>query len=126
MLVFFTQGVGMYIGYAIVFGILYQVPSNLLFGITVDFSGLGEGVSGFLPLESAIKEARGTSDISFLQQLGQMFSVSMPAGVDKSVLTNAMSQWKAYWLLPAGMAGAIAVLFLVAFREKKSDTKDGK
>ena len=126
MLVFFTQGVGMYIGYAIVFGILYQVPSNLLFGITVDFSGLGEGVSGFLPLESAIKEARGTSDISFLQQLGQMFSVSMPDGVDKSVLTNAMSQWKAYWLLPAGMAGAIAVLFLVAFREKKSDTKDGK
>lgn len=126
MLVFFTQGVGMYIGYAIVFGILYQVPSSL-FGIKVDFSGLGDGVPGFLPLETAIKEARGSSDLSFLQQLGQMFSVSMPDGVKKTTLLgDAMSQWKSYWLLPAGMAGAIAVLFLVAFRDRKSSVKDGE
>ncbi len=125
MLVFFTQGVGMYIGYAIVFGILYQVPSSL-FGIKVDFSGLGDGVPGFLPLETAIKEARGSSDISFFQQLGQMFSVSMPEGVDKVVITESMGQWKSYWLLPAGMAGAIAVLFLAAFRDRKSSAKDSE
>ena len=125
MLVFFTQGVGMYIGYAIVFGILYQVPSSL-FGFKVDFSGLGDGVSGFLPLETAIKESRVGGDISFLQQLGQMFSVSMPEGVDKNLLSSTMTQWKSYWLLPAGMAGAIATLFFVAFRDRKSGTKDGE
>ncbi len=125
MLVFFTQGVGMYIGYAIVFGILYQVPSSLAW-IKVDFSGLGDGVSGFLPLETAIKESRAGGDISFLQQLGQMFSVSMPEGVDKNLLSSTMTQWKSYWLLPAGMAGAIAALFLIAFRDRKSGAKDGE
>jgi hypothetical protein len=126
MLVFFTQGVGMYIGYAIVFGIMYQVPSSL-FGITVDFSGLGDGVPGFSPLESAIKESRAGADLSFLQQFGQMFSVSMPEGVKKTTfLTDAMVQWKSYWLLPAGMAGAIAVLFFVAFRDRKSGAKVGE
>jgi nucleoside transporter len=119
MLVFFTQGLGMYIGYAIVFGILYQVPSSL-FGIKVDFSSLG--------------------DISFLQQLGQMFSVSMPEGVKDVVITDpsevkgaeenllfvTMNQWKSYWLLPAGMAGAIAALFFVAFRDKKKSATDGE
>lgn len=126
MLVFFTQGVGMYIGYAIVFGIMYQVPSSL-FGITVDFSGLGDGVPGFSPLESTIKESRVGADLSFLQQFGQMFSVSMPEGVKKTTfLTDAMVQWKSYWLLPAGMAGAIAVLFFVAFRDRKSGAKVGE
>lgn len=139
MLVFFTQGVGMYIGYAIVFGILYQVPSSL-FGIKVDFSGLGDGVLGFTPLETAIKEARAGGEISFLQQLGQMFSVSMPAGVDElvntdpskvkaaeeSLLSVTMSQWKSYWVLPAGMAGAIALLFFIAFRDKSVEEKEGE
>lgn len=126
MLVFFTQGVGMYIGYAIVFGILYQVPSRL-FGMEVDFSGLGDGVSGYSPLKTAIEEARGEGDISFFQKLGQMFSVSMPEGVKKTtLLADTMSQWKSYWLLPAGMAGAIAVLFLVAFRDRKVEAKDGE
>ena len=139
MLVFFTQGVGMYIGYAIVFGILYQVPSSL-FGIKVDFSSLGDGVLGFTPLESAIKESRASGDISFLQQLGQMFSVSMPEGVKDVVITDpsevkgaeenllfvTMNQWKSYWLLPAGMAGAIAALFFVAFRDKKKSATDGE
>lgn len=139
MLVFFTQGVGMYIGYAIVFGILYQVPSSL-FGIKVDFSGLGDGVLGFAPLETAIKEARAGGEISFLQQLGQMFSVSMPAGVDELVVTDpsnikaaeesllsvTMNQWKSYWLLPAGMAGAISLLFFIAFRDKSVEKKEGE
>jgi nucleoside transporter len=139
MLVFFTQGLGMYIGYAIVFGILYQVPSSL-FGIKVDFSSLGDGVLGFTPLETAIKESRAGGDISFLQQLGQMFSVSMPEGVKDVVITDpsevkgaeenllfvTMNQWKSYWLLPAGMAGAIAALFFVAFRDKKKSATDGE
>lgn len=123
MLVFFTQGVGMYIGYAIVFGIMYQVPSNL-FGVTVNFSGLGGGISGYVPLDASIKELRGDQSISYLQQLKQMFSVSMPAGVDEGLMKSTMAQWKAYWILPAMMAGGIAILFFLAFWDKVRVTDD--
>lgn len=123
MLVFFTQGVGMYIGYAIVFGIMYQVPSSL-FGIKVDFSGLGGGISGYVPLDASIKGLRGDETISYFQQLKQMFSVSMPAGVDEGLLKSTMAQWKAYWILPAMMAGGIAVLFFLAFWDKVRVTDD--
>jgi hypothetical protein len=117
MLVFFTQGVGMYIGYAIAFGVLYQGPSSL-FGITVDFSSWGDGVVSSVPLESAIKDLRGTETLSFFQQLAQMFSISLPAGVDSDLLKDTMAQWKAYWILPAVMAGGIAVIFFLAFWDR--------
>jgi nucleoside transporter len=123
MLVFFTQGVGMYIGYAIVFGIMYQIPSNL-FGLTVNFSGLGGGISGYEPLDASIKELRGDQSVSYIQQLKQMFSVSMPAGVDEGLLKSTMAQWKAYWIFPAIMAGGIAVLFFIAFWDKVRVTDD--
>jgi nucleoside transporter len=123
MLVFFTQGVGMYIGYAIVFGIMYQIPSNL-FGLTVNFSSWGGGISGYVPLDASIKELRGDQSVSYIQQLKQMFSVSMPAGVDEGLLKSTMAQWKAYWILPAIMAGGIAVLFFLAFWDKIRVTDD--
>lgn len=123
MLVFFTQGVGMYIGYAIVFGVMYQVPSNL-FGITVDFSSWGDGVGGFVPLEAAIKEIRGDETVGFLQQIAQMFSVSLPQGIDEGLLKDTMAQWKAYWVLPAVMAGGIAVIFFLAFWDRVRVTDD--
>lgn len=123
MLVFFTQGVGMYIGYAIVFGIMYQIPSNL-FGLKVDFSGLGEGISGYAPLDASIEKLRGDESVSYIQQLKQMFSVSMPAGVDEGLLKSTMAQWKAYWIFPAMMAGGIAVLFFLAFWDKVRVTDD--
>ncbi|MCH7227507.1 MFS transporter [Haloferula sp. A504] len=117
MLVFFTQGIGMYVGYAIAFGVMYQVPSKL-FGMNVDFSGWGGGVSGFVPLEAQIKGIRGAEESSFLQQLGQMFSMDMPDGVDPDLLTSTMEQWKEFWILPALIAGGIAVLFFLSFWDK--------
>ncbi len=117
LLVFFTQGLGMYVGYAIAFGIFYQVPSKL-FGVQVDFSGYGNGVKGFVPLEKAIKEARGPSDLSFIEKLMQMFSVKMPEGVDQGLIGSTMDQWKEYWMLPAGMALGIAVIFFLFFWDK--------
>ena len=117
MLVFFTQGVGMYIGYAITFGIFYQVPTSL-FGISVDFSGWGDGVGGFVPLEAAIKELRGTETVGFFGQLSQMFSVSLPETLDPGLLKDTMAQWKAYWILPAIMAGGITIVFFLAFWDR--------
>lgn len=117
MLVFFTQGIGMYVGYAIAFGIFYQVPMKLL-GFTVNFNGLGKGVQGFVPLEGAIKTARDVKETGFLDQLGAMFSKQLPEGLDGSLLARTMGQWKDYWILPAMIAGGIAVIFFVAFWDR--------
>ena len=122
MLVFFTQGLGMYIGYGVCFGIFYQAPSSL-FGLTFDFSSWGDGVGGSSDLLSkGIKNLRGQEESSFLSQLGQMFSSDLPEALSGESLSSTMAQWKSYWLFPAIMAGVIAVVFFVAFWDKVSVT----
>ncbi len=123
MLVFFTQGIGMYIGYAVTFGIFYQGPGTLL-RIPVDFSGLGDGVGNSGTLEAAIKEARGEQEVGFFEGLTQMFSVKMPEGIDPTLIANTMAQWKSFWMFPAIMAGAIAVIFFLAFWDKIQVTEE--
>jgi hypothetical protein len=107
MLVFFTQGVGMYFG--------YQVAA----------AKMGAGVTDHAALATAIKEASPAQELSFAQQLGQMFSVGLPK-VDANLLSTVSNQWKSFWLLPAGMAAAIAVIFFVAFWDKSADGGDAK
>ncbi|MCW1923773.1 MFS transporter [Luteolibacter arcticus] len=107
MLVFFTQGIGMYFGYKIA------------------DARMKVGVGGHAPLAEAIQAGSTGETPSFAQQLGQMFSVGLPK-VDATLLSTASTQWKAFWLLPAGMAAVIAVLFLVAFWDKSADGGDTK
>lgn len=108
MLVFFTQGVGMFIGYKL--AKLQLEPMKAISG----------------ELGAAISKGRATESISYMQQLINMFAVDMPSSVDGTLLSKASELWKAYWLLPAGMAGAIAVLFFLAFRDKSVEEKDGE
>ncbi len=107
MLVFFTQGVGMYFG--------YQIAA----------AKMGSGVTDHTALATAIQGATPPQDLSFGQQLGQMFSVGLPK-IDAALLTSVSAQWKTFWLLPAGMATAIAVLFFVCFWDKSADGDDTK
>jgi len=107
MLVFFTQGVGMYFG--------YQVAAMKM----------GAGVQGHAPLAAAIQAASPAQDLTFAQQLGQMFSVGLPK-VDPKLLETAAAQWKSFWLLPAGMAAVIAIIFFVTFWDKSADENDAK
>jgi hypothetical protein len=100
MLVFFTQGVGMYFGYQVAFGKVATVTHHA-------------------DLAAAIAAARPAVDLTFGQKLAQMFSVKLPEVIDPTLLANAMAQWKTFWVLPAIMAGAIAVLFAVAFHDRK-------
>ena len=102
MLVFFTQGVGMYFGYWI---------ADVLMGA----KGGGHG-----QLAGAIAGAGGAANPSFSAQLGQMFSVGLPK-VDATLLATASAQWKTFWLIPSGMAAAIACLFFVAFWDRSAD-----
>ena len=99
LLVFLTQGVGMYFGYQIAFS-------------------KNAAVTAYGPLDEAITAGRGDDVLSFADKLGQMFSVSIPENVDPALVTEAMGQWKEFWILPAGMAAGIAVLFFVAFWDK--------
>ncbi|MFC7337554.1 MFS transporter [Haloferula chungangensis] len=105
MLVFFTQGVGMYIGFK------------------VAAAKLGPVMESSAELTGEIAAARGEETLSFAGQLGKMFAVSMPEGVNPATLSEAALHWKAYWTLPALMAAGVGVLFLVAFWDgSKPDT----
>jgi nucleoside transporter len=100
LLVFFTQGVGMYFGYQVAFG------------------RFGGEVTKYADLDQAISSARTAEQLSFGEQISRMFSVGMPDGVDLSLLSDTMAQWKEFWVFPALMAGVIAVLFLVTFWDR--------
>jgi nucleoside transporter len=102
MLVFFTQGVGMYFGYKIA-------------GAKME-----AGLSAHAPLAEAITAASPAQELTFGQQLSQMFSVGLPK-VDPQVLGAAADQWKAFWLFPAGMAAVVAVIFFVGFWDRSAD-----
>ena len=99
LLVFLTQGVGMYFGYQVAFAKSAEVTA-------------------YGPLDEAIRAGRSDEVLSFADKLGQMFSVNIPESVSPALVTEAMGQWKEFWMLPAGMAAAIAVLFFLTFWDK--------
>lgn len=102
MLVFFTQGIGMYFGYWVAFAHhTAKVPS---YGALTD----------------AIKATSSGGELSFLDSLKKMFAVE-PLNVDPALLSETMDQWRAFWLVPAGMAAVIAVIFFIAFWDKMSN-----
>ena len=106
LLVFFTQGLGMWIGYKVAFGQAVVLESS---------AGLQE----------AIDEARGSvAEPSFWERTKAMFSVDMPAGLDQGLVSKAMAEWQSYWLLPAGMALVIAVFFFFAFRDSAKEVDE--
>jgi nucleoside transporter len=100
LLVFFTQGVGMYFGYMLAFG------------------RFASTVTKYDELTNAIKAASPPQTLSFAQSLGRMFSVTLPTGIDPQLVADTMQQWKVFWLLPAGMAAVILVLFAILFHER--------
>jgi nucleoside transporter len=103
MLVFFTQGVGMFFG--------YWIADNRF---KVD-------VPSYEKFNAALKAASSPQELSFAQSLGRMFSQALPEGIDPALLQETMLEWKKFWLLPAGMAAAVLVLFAVAFHDRHTD-----
>jgi nucleoside transporter len=105
MLVFFTQGIGMFAG--------FKVADMKLAPVRDAAAELG----------TAVTAARGEEMLGFGQQLAKMFAVNIPDGIDPVLVTTAAGLWKSYWLLPAGMAGVIAVVFFLLFRDYAGDGK---
>ncbi|MCA8985070.1 MAG: nucleoside permease [Planctomycetaceae bacterium] len=100
MLVFFTQGIGMFFGYKVAFSLLEKTVA--------DRGALSEAIAG----------ARTEESLTYLQSLAKMFSVNLP-DVDSSLLATAMQQWQSFWWVPAGMAAGIALVFFLAFQDRE-------
>lgn len=100
MLVFFTQGIGMFFGFWV---------AGDQFGSTMTKQG---------ELEAAINGLRDQEPVGFFESFGGMMSRALPEGLDATLLAETMAQWKEFWLIPAYMAAAIMALFFVAFWDR--------
>ena len=108
MLVFFTQGIGLYFG--------YKVAGAKFINVNEDYGALN----------TLITENNKQEDLTAGEQLAQMFSVNDLDGIDSEVVGSAMSKWQEFWVYPAAMAGIISVVFFFAFWDKISIGSDEK
>lgn len=124
MLVFFTQGLGMYIGFLVAFGgVKSLLKEGVIGNLTLGNYSLAQdvgvlGTSG--DLQANIKGLRPEENLNFVDNLKRMFNVDMPSGVDAGLLSETMTLWKSYWLYPAVLAAAILVIFFLLFWDKVS------
>ena len=108
LLVFFTQGIGLYIGYKVA----YHEKTY------------GKVKESYGKLNDSIGQQFAQGDLSVTEKLSQMFSKNDLSKIDSSIVSSAMDKWAAYWKFPAIMAGIIAVIFFLAFRDKVSMTSE--
>ncbi|TWT95786.1 MFS transporter [Neorhodopirellula pilleata] len=119
LLVFLTQGVGMFFGYRIMAGgsLFGSIPLNLTFG---DY---GKQVTAAPQYVEALGEARGSApSASFLETFTKMFSRDLPASLDQGILNETMAQWRDFWISPAIMAAIIFVIFALTFWDRTKTT----
>lgn len=113
LLVFITQGIGMFVGYSVVFG-RWGLPGRFA------------QVDQYETLNAAIAGTRSEETLTIFQSLAKMFSVKMPDSIDANLIATTMQQWKAFWIFPAIMAAVIAGLFFAAFWDKTKVTEGEK
>lgn len=121
LLVFLTQGVGMFFGYRIMAGgSLGVIPLSLTFG------EYGSQVTSAEEYAEALVAARGEAEpLGFFQTFGEMLSRSLPEGIlGSDILATTMGQWKNFWMSPAIMAAIILVVFAVTFWDKIQSNDD--
>ncbi len=106
MLVFFTQGIGLYFG--------YKVAGTKFGNVKEDYE----------VLNTVISETNKQEELNAGEQLAQMFSVNDLDRLDSDVVGASMSKWHDFWVFPAVMAGIIAVIFFFAFWDKISMGSD--
>ena len=114
LLVFLTQGIGMFFGYKIMGGDNFLgIPLKLTVG------EYGGQVTQATEYTEALKLAAGEAEpVSFFGTFANMLSRSLPEGLDKELLGSTMEQWKNFWMFPAIMAGVILVVFAVTFWDR--------
>ena len=120
LLVFLTQGIGMFFGFRIMAaGSFFGLPLNWTIG------EYGQQITSSDQYNEALKVARGeAAEVGFFESFGKMFSRALPEGLDAQLLQETMVQWKNFWLFPAIMAGVIFVVFAVAFWDKAKEAEE--
>lgn len=118
LLVFLTQGLGMFVGFRMAFG------GSVPFGgpklpSTATVGGETYGTPPGDTLVNAIKEANAGADApSFMDTMLGMFGKGYPDGIDATLIASSMAEWRNYWYFPAGMAAVILVIFAIGFWDK--------
>lgn len=121
LLVFLTQGVGMFFGYKIMAGGSF---------LGIDFGkwtigDYGAQITNSDSYNAALKTARGEQEaVSFLDSFTQMFSRNLPEGIDPQLQADTMAQWKNFWMFPSIMAAAVLVLFALTFWDRAKSPND--
>jgi MFS family permease len=120
LLVFLTQGIGMFFGYRIMAAgnLLGVIPLNLTVG------KYGEQVTQSAEYSQALNAARETTSLTFFETFGQMFTRELPSAVNQTLLSSTMEQWKNFWLLPAIMAAIVFIIFLLLFWDRTKTSED--
>lgn len=143
LLVFLTQGVGLFFGFRFAFGGTWpfftyifpaekegeispiaKLPTTIgRFGDAVgaklpdSVSKIGEMPSNDLATAIAEKTAEG-EQLSFIEKLLNMFNKGYPEGLDETLIEKTMAVWQNYWMYPAILAGVVFLLFAVAFWDR--------
>jgi len=123
LLVFLTQGLGMFVGLRMAFGGSFPfggpaIPNTATVGDTTYGTPPSDDLLG------AIKDANADAEApSYLEKMLSMFSKGYPEGIDQKLIDRTMEQWTEYWMFPAGMAAVVLVIFAITFwdRVKRDD-----
>ena len=122
LLVFLTQGVGMFFGFRMAFGGTWPGTETT---IPNTYGEYGSAVTEQGALMENIQQAAGEKEASsFIDSTLGMFGKGHPEGVDSDILSTTMTQWKNYWMFPAGMAAVIFIIFALFFWDKVSTDDD--
>ncbi|PQJ28938.1 MFS transporter [Rubritalea profundi] len=122
LIVFLTQGIGMFIGYAFAFGGgNWPFTKISLPALPNTFVQNGEtyGTPPSAELVTSIAKIKeGEPSKNTLEQLADMFGKGYSDLVDTDLISSNMADWSNYWIFPAIMAAVIFVIFGLTFWDK--------
>ena len=146
LLVFLTQGIGMFFGYRIMAGGNLKIPFTTK-EIRLDWTGgkiaeffgyelpekvagvsgekiskLGDQVTSGADYIAALGEARGEQEtVSFGETFTKMFSQNLPESLDQDLLGKTMDQWQNFWYFPAAFAALVMIVFAICFWDRMKE-----
>lgn len=122
LLVFLTQGLGMFFGFRMAFGGTLPFTKINLPNTIGDYGAAPEKQS--VLIEHMKKLAGDQEAPSFFEKLTDMFDKGYSKGIDTDLVSQTMDGWKNFWVFPAAMAAVIFIIFAVAFWDQSQGETD--
>ena len=122
LLVFLTQGIGLFFGFRFAFGGTFPFTTIKL-PTTIGEYGAPAGSA----LSEEIKRLSDETQPTFLQSLMNMFNKGYPEGIDtENVVRPTMEAWSLYWMYPAILATAVFGIFALLFWDTMTSEEDSE